>query len=239
VNDTTVALDYAELARGLDDAPPSEIISWAVERFRPSIVLACSFGGPTGMVALDMVMNVDRTIPVYYLDTGLLFRETYELVERVRRQYGIDPIPVAPDRTVAQQAEAFGPALWERDPNACCAMRKVQPQLSFLQNFDAWISGIRRDQAKTREATQVVQYDARFKVAKICPLAHWDERMVWTYIDAHHLPYNALHDAGYPSVGCVPCTRAVADGEDRRAGRWPGFNKIECGLHAEPAAGEH
>ena len=188
------------------------------------------------MVVLDIAMRVDRSIPVYYLDTGLLFPETYELVDRVRSCYGIDPIAVRPQETVEQQAVTRGEALWLRDPNACCRLRKVEPQMSFLRDYGAWIAGLRRDQAITRSQIPVVQFDTEFQLTKICPLAHWDERMVWSYIRAHDVPYNSLHDCGYPSAGCVPCTRAIVPGEDMRAGRWPGFDKIECGLHADTRA---
>ena len=183
------------------------------------------------MVVLDIAMQVDRSIPVYYLDTGLLFPETYQLIDRVRAHYGIQPIAVRPQDTVEEQAVTHGEALWLRDPNACCRLRKVEPQMSFLRDYDAWIAGLRRDQATTRSNIPIVQFDTTFGLTKICPLAHWDERMVWTYVRAHGVPYNSLHDSGYPSAGCVPCTRAISPGEDIRAGRWPGFDKTECGLH--------
>jgi phosphoadenosine phosphosulfate reductase len=211
---------------------PQEILAWALERYRGRITLACSFGGPTGIVALDMVMELDRSTPVFYLDTGLLFPQTYSLVERVAKRYGIEPIAVSPQLDLADQERLFGPQLWGRDPDACCALRKVAPQRAFLQEFDAWIAGIRRDQSRTRRHAAIVERDERFGVVKINPLARWTEREVWAYLRERDLPYNDLHDRGFPSVGCVPCTRAVSPGEDSRAGRWPGRPKIECGLHA-------
>jgi phosphoadenosine phosphosulfate reductase len=219
------------VAARLDAVPPQEILEWALARYQPRIVLACSFGGPTGMVALDMVMSIDRSTPVYFLDTGLLFPQTYELLDRVSERYGITPIGVKPTLSLLEQAFLHGDKLWERNPDACCAIRKVEPQRDFLTQYDAWISGIRRDQSATRKETPVVQFDQQFGIAKISPLAHWDERMIWTYIRAHDLPYNELHDRNYPSVGCVPCTRAIQTGEDLRAGRWSGREKTECGLH--------
>ena len=184
------------------------------------------------MVLLDMAMEIDRSLPVYYLDTDLLFPETYALVETVAERYGIQPIAVRAELTIAAQASAHGDALWVREPDRCCALRKVEPQQRFLSNYDAWITGVRRDQSSTRASVEPIAWDERFKLVKVSPLAEWDEQMVWTYVRAHNVPYNALHDRSYPSIGCMPCTRAVAAGEDLRAGRWSQFVKTECGLHA-------
>lgn len=215
-------------------ASPETILRWAIGEYRPNIALACSFGGPSGMVVLDLAMGIDRSIPVYYIDTGLLFAQTHELAERVAAKYGIAPIAVKPRLALAEQASAYGEALWERDPDACCALRKVEPQFEFLRGFDAWISGIRRDQTIERRGTPVVQWDDRFGLVKINPLAAWTEREVWDYVVQHNLDYNALHDRGFPSIGCTPCTRAAAHAGDARAGRWAGSAKTECGLHAGP-----
>jgi phosphoadenosine phosphosulfate reductase len=217
--------------RRIDGAPPDGVMRWALETYRGGIALACSFGGATGAAALDMVARIDPTVPVYYLDTGLLFEETYALVERVRLRYGIDPIPVPALLTLEEQQAKYGPELWKRDPDACCHLRKVVPQGDFLKGYRAWISGIRRDQSPTRASAQPVEWDDRFGLVKINPFAHWDERQVWAYVMEHEVPYNELLDRGYPSIGCVPCTRALAAGEDARAGRWSGFVKTECGLH--------
>jgi len=138
---------------------------------------------------------------------------------------------VCPALTVEGQAQLNGDALWSRDPDSCCAIRKVEPQRQFLSGYDAWITGIRRDQTSARASQAAISWDEQFQLAKITPLVEWDETMVWTYIRAHGVPYNALHERNYPSLGCVHCTRTVAPGEDARAGRWPGFTKTECGLH--------
>jgi phosphoadenosine phosphosulfate reductase len=225
-----------EVARNLEDAPAVEIIKWGLEAYPSRIVLACSFGGPSGIVILDLTMGMDSSTPVYYLDTGLLFPETHALIDRITTRYGIDPIPVSPALTIEQQNEQFGEALWKRDPDACCDLRKVQPQHVFLSQYDAWISGIRRDQTHTRRLAPVVQWDERFGLVKINPLAKWTEAEVWNYIRKHGLPYNGLHDRGFPSIGCVPCTRALDLNDDLRSGRWPGFTKTECGLHILPHA---
>lgn len=227
-----------EAAR-LETASPQEIIAWAAGVYRPRLALSCSFGGASGMVLLDMAMQLDSTIPVLYTDTGLLFPETYALLAACKQHYGITPRAVRTRLSLARQAERYGDELWTRDPDACCELRKVRPQRAALKGFDAWITGIRRDQARTRRATPVVQWDAVFGLAKINPLATWDERAVWHYILAHKLPYNPLHDRGFPSIGCVPCTRAIQPGEDLRAGRWSGITKVECGLHLAPAGARH
>lgn len=214
-----------------EDTPPQEILAWALQRYKGRIALACSFGGPTGMVALDMAMEIDRSVPVYYLDTGLLFPETYALVDRIAERYDISPIAVRPRLSLERQRERLGDALWTRDPERCCGIRKVEPQAEFLRGYGAWISGIRHDQSPWRRDASAVQWDENFSLVKVSPFVRWDESMIWTYIRAHGLPYNALHDRDYPSIGCVPCTRPVSAGEDARAGRWPDLAKTECGLH--------
>jgi phosphoadenosine phosphosulfate reductase len=225
--------DLQRLGGQLETASPQEILAWALETYTPRITLACSFGGPSGMALLDMVMRLDPSIRVFYLDTGLLFAETYALAAEAQRRYGITPRAVRPGLTLAQQSAQFGDALWARDPDHCCELRKVIPQRKALKGYDAWITGLRRDQASTRRGIAVVEWDNKFGLAKVNPLATWDERDVWRYIDAHNVPYNPLHDRGYPSIGCTHCTRPVAAGEDMRAGRWSGFEKLECGLHTK------
>jgi phosphoadenosine phosphosulfate reductase len=223
--------EIEQVAHSFEDASAESVLTWAVTAFAPRLVVSCSFGGPTGMVIVDMLMKIDRSIPVAYLDTGLLFPETYELVESIARRYGITPLAVRPKLTVEEQGAEHGQALWEREPQRCCAMRKVEPQRAFLRDYDAWITGIRRDQGSTRKATPTVQWDKAFDLVKINPLAAWDERAVWRYIAEHDVPYNPLLERGYASIGCMPCTRPVSAGEDARAGRWSGFDKTECGLH--------
>ena len=214
-----------------------ETLEWAAATYPGQVVLAGSFGGPSGMVLLDMVARLQLPIPTYYLDTGLLFPQTYELIEKVRERYGIDPIAVEPELDLEAQAAQFGEALWARDPNKCCALRKVAPQRKFLSNYRAWITGLRRDQSPTRASIQIVEWDELSGgLFKISPLAEWTEEDVWAAIRMYDIPYNALHEEGYPSLGCIPCTRAVAPGDDMRAGRWAGFTKTECGLHARPTA---
>ena len=228
-------MNPAEIAAsGLEGAAPQYVLAWALEQY-PKIVLSCSFGGPGGMVLLDMLMAIDRSVPVSYIDTDRLFPETYALIERVEKRYGIAVVPVRTALTLEQQRDQYGVDLWKRNPDLCCELRKVAPQREFLSQYDAWITGIRRDQSTLRATTPVVQWDAGFGLVKINPLAQWDEGMVWAYVRAHDLPYNELHDRGYPSIGCMGCTKPVADGDnDKRSGRWSDFSKSECGLHVPP-----
>lgn len=212
------------------------ILRDAARTYPGKLVLACSFGGPTGMVLLDLLSRIDPAVPVYYLDTELLFPQTYELVARVRERYGIEPIAVRPELSVAAQNARYGEALWARDPDACCDLRKVRPQHAFLANYDAWITGIRRAGGDSRAETRFEERDDAGRM-KIAPLADWNDGDVWSYVTRYGVPYNPLNDVGYPSVGCTHCTRAIVAGEDVRAGRWSGFAKTECGLHTEPEKG--
>ncbi|HWQ15886.1 MAG TPA: phosphoadenylyl-sulfate reductase [Roseiflexaceae bacterium] len=209
---------------------PEELLDWATAHFGDEIVLTCSFGGPSGMVLLDMLARLGRRTPVVFLDTGLLFPETYALAEQAARRYGVTIERRRPALTLAEQERREGPDLFWRDPDRCCAIRKVAPLAETLRRYRAWVSGIRRDQAESRAATELLQWHARHAVLKIAPLAYWSERDVWRYIHAHQVPYNPLLDQGYPSLGCLPCTRP-ASGADARAGRWSGFAKVECGIH--------
>lgn len=223
--------DLLTVGSAMDTWEPQDIVAWAQRTYSPSLTLACSFGGITGMALLDMAVRLAAACDVYYLDTGFLFAETYDLIERVERTYGITPRAIRPAWSADEQARQEGESLWSRNPDRCCAIRKVEPQRAALAGYAAWMTGLRRVQSDTRHATPLVQWDTTFDLVKIAPLAHWDDKQVWRYIAAHHVPYNALHDAGYPSIGCTHCTRSVQKGEDARAGRWSGFAKTECGLH--------
>jgi phosphoadenosine phosphosulfate reductase len=177
-----------------------------------------------------MVARLGRSTPVIFLDTDLLFPATYALAEAAARRYGIVIERRHPAISLAEQAQQAGPRLYERDPDRCCGIRKVAPLAEALAPYDAWISGIRRDQSATRKTAALLEWSSRYSLLKISPLAFWSEREVWAYIFAHNIPYNPLLDGDYPSVGCIPCTRP-AHGADMRAGRWTGFAKTECGIH--------
>jgi phosphoadenosine phosphosulfate reductase len=212
------------------DRSAEALLDWATEQFGARIVLTCSFGGVSGMVLLDMVVRIGRGTPIVFLDTDLLFPETYALAERAEHHYGISIIRRRPALTLDEQAQQEGPQLYARDPDRCCHIRKVTPLAEALQPYDAWISGIRRDQSSTRATIDLVQWSARHTALKINPLAYWTERQVWSYIFANDVPYNPLLDRGYPSLGCTPCT-SPAGADNARAGRWAGFAKTECGIH--------
>ncbi len=208
-----------------------DVLRWGFGRFSPDIAIASAFGAE-GMVLIDLASRVRSNFRVFTLDTGFFFRETYELIEKVERRYGVQVERCHPELTPAQQERVHGPALWARDPDRCCALRKVEPLRSKLQRMTAWVSAIRREQTAARAASFKIEWDIRFELVKLNPLADWTSDDVWAYIRSHNVPYNPLHDRNYPSIGCTHCTRAVRPGEDPRAGRWAGFGKTECGLHA-------
>lgn len=222
-----------EAATRLHDAQPEAILEWLFGRYGEGVTLASAFGNTSDVVLIDLVSKVAPGTEVFYLDTDFLFPETYDLIERTRERYG-DTIRLRKyrtDLTPEQQAQQHGEALWESQPDLCCDIRKVQPIYSALEGKRAWITGIRRDQSPTRADAPAVQWDAKFGLAKANPLVTWDEKESWKYIFANDVPYNLLHDRSYPTVGCTHCTRAVGEGEDQRAGRWAGKDKLECGLH--------
>ncbi|RNB56958.1 phosphoadenylyl-sulfate reductase [Brevibacillus gelatini] len=209
---------------------PQDVLVLAVEHFAGSLVLAASFGAED-VVLIDMLHKLAPTIPVFYLDTNKHFPETYETRDKLEERYQTNFIQVLPEMTLAEQEKLHGEKLWEKDPNLCCQIRKVEPLKRVLSGYDAWITGIRRDQAPTRANAKKVEWDEKFQLVKFNPLADWTMDQVWAYIHANDVPYNPLHDRNYPSIGCSVCTRPVQPGQDPRAGRWAGFDKTECGLH--------
>jgi phosphoadenosine phosphosulfate reductase len=225
-------MELAAWNRRFENETPQALLSWAAERWGSRLALTCSFGGAAGMVLLDMILEVAPETPVLYLDTGLLFPETYALIAQVREHYGKALQPVYPANTVAQQAVKEGAALWERDPDRCCGLRKVQPLSEVLAPYHAWIAGLRRDGGATRSGVKLLEWSNKHNLVKLNPLAFWNDRDVWRYINKHDVPYNPLLDQGYTSLGCVPCTRLPIS-DDPRSGRWAGFAKTECGLHVE------
>ncbi len=226
----------AELKRvsdAFESQQPQDVLKEAIKRFAPKIVVACSFGAED-VVLVDMVHRIDPSIPLFYLDTDFLFPETYATRDRIIQQYALKPaqvIQVQSLLTPDQQAAQHGPALWSTEPDRCCQLRKVEPLMRVLKGYDAWITGIRRDQSPTRANAGLIEWDGKFQLVKVNPLARWTWSDVWTYIKVYEVPYNPLHDQNYPSIGCTHCTAPVAPGEDPRAGRWKTFTKTECGLH--------
>ncbi|NGZ10154.1 MAG: phosphoadenylyl-sulfate reductase [Nitrospira sp. LK70] len=212
---------------------PQDVLVAAIERYGPKIVVACSFGAED-VVLVDMVHRINPSVPLFYLDTEFLFPETYATRDRVIERYELRPAQIIQVKSVLtpqKQAESYGEALWARDPDQCCRLRKVEPLTHVLRGYDAWITGIRRDQAPSRENAGLIEWDQRFELVKVNPLARWTWADVWTYIKVYEVPYNPLHDQDYPSIGCTHCTAPVAPGDDPRAGRWKNFVKTECGLH--------
>jgi len=208
-----------------------ELLVWASTEFGATLCLTCSWQKQSS-VLVHMVASLPHRPAIVELDTHLFFRESYETRDRLVERYDLALLrPHIP--TIAEQHRSEGPNLWETNPDRCCHVRKVEPLIEALAPFSAWISGIRRDQSPSRATIRKVQWSERYGVWKIHPLADWDERRVWTYIAANEIPYNPLHDVGYRSIGCIPCTRPTAAGEEERAGRWAGSDKLECGLHLE------
>lgn len=218
------------ISDGFEGVAPEAVLRWAVEQFGDGVALATGFG-VEGCVLIDALARVDRGARIFYLDTDLLFPDTYALIERLRARYGVRFERRATPLSVDEQAALHGERLWERDPAECCRLRKVEPLRETLAGLSAWVTAIRRDQTFARAGAGIVERDRKFGLVKINPLAAWSSRDVWRYVFEHDVPYNPLHDMGYPSVGCAPCTSIVNSGEDPRAGRWRGTAKTECGLH--------
>ncbi|WP_415281990.1 phosphoadenylyl-sulfate reductase [Candidatus Nitrososphaera sp. FF02] len=239
-----MALDAAQvqqLAKEFESKSAQEILKWAIDRYGKKIGLASSFGAED-VVLIDMMANIDKEkAHVFTLETGRLNQETYDVMDDVRARYGIKVEAYFPDqKEVEDMIRGKGMNLmYESVENRklCCEIRKVHPLNRALANLDGWITGLRRDQAATRGDTKKIEIDAGHRgIIKLNPIADWTSDMVWDYIKKNNVPYNKLHDMGYPSIGCEPCTRAVQQGEDPRAGRWWWENAAskECGLHFDP-----
>lgn len=219
-----------QLAAAFENEPAESLLQYALNEFGDGISLACSFGAEDVVLA-HIVAGIRPGARVFYLDTGFLFPETFAVREKIAARYPLRIEARVPLLTPEQQAGKHGDELWARHPDQCCDIRKVQPLTQQLSELDAWITGIRRDQAPTRANAKKVEWDAKFGLVKFNPLADWTWERVWDYIRANNVPYNELHDRNYPSIGCTHCTRPVLPGQDPRSGRWAGFQKTECGLH--------
>ena len=227
--DTMTLQQTAEQAgRDLETASAQDVLRWAVQTFGETFVIASSMGD--GLLAA-LVSEVAAGVDVLFLDTGYHFAETIGTRDAVAQVYDVSVRTMLPLLTVAEQDAAHGERLYERDPNACCALRKVEPLARGLEPYTAWASGIRRDEATTRRDIGVVEWDAKREMVKVNPIATWTQADVDAYVEANGVLVNPLAYDGYPSIGCAPCTRRVAPGEDPRSGRWAGSAKTECGLH--------
>ena len=228
--DPAVLEQLREHSLALEKATPREIIAWAVEHYFPLLTMATAFG-PEGCVIIHYLAEIEPRTPIFNLDTGYQFPETLALRERILERYGIAVEYKCADTTVEQYEAQNGGPLYKTNPDKCCFDRKVTVLRQAALGMRAWMSGIRRDQSSDRAAAPIVGWDKKFGLVKISPLANWTKKDIWKLITEHNIPYNPLHDQGYTSIGCWPCTRAVMFGEDERAGRWSGTAKVECGLH--------
>jgi phosphoadenosine phosphosulfate reductase len=216
--------------RQLEGASAEEILRWAAAAFTSKLTMATAFGAE-GCCLIHMLADVAPQTRIFNLETGYQFPETLELRERIRARYSIEVEFIYPETTVSEYEAEYGGPLYRIRPDQCCHDRKILPLRRAVAGYEAWISAIRGDQTQDRARARVVQWDAKFNLVKVNPLLSWDRKQVWRFILDHDIPYNPLHDQGYPSIGCWPCTAAVAEGQDERAGRWAGTKKKECGLH--------
>lgn len=214
----------AELA----GASAEDLITWSAMEFGGNVVATQSMAN----AALStLVAAIAPNIPVVFVDTGYHFAETLDTLERVRTRTGLTIVSVSSRVSVEEQSEHYGPDLWSRDPDLCCSIRKVRPLEDILANHEAWLTGMRRGAAGARRAARAIDYDAKRNVVKVSPILDWSDADLAAFTAEHAVEVSPLLSQGFPSIGCRPCTRPVAPGEDPRAGRWSGFDKVECGIH--------
>ena len=222
--------ELLQIQHAAESWTPQQTLKWAFDTFGSSVAISSAFGAE-GMALIDMASRIRKDFRLFTIDTEFLFPETYNLMDRIEEKYGIAIERVYSAFSPQEQEQRHGAALWSRDPDRCCNLRKVEPLRRKLGELNAWITSIRRDQTSARSSARRVEWDAKFGLVKVGPIVDWTSKQVWRYIHDHDVPYNELHNQDYPSIGCTHCTRAVKPGEDPRAGRWPGFAKTECGLH--------
>jgi phosphoadenosine phosphosulfate reductase len=210
----------------IEDLSAEEVLAYAVERFHPALKVATSFQKEASVI-MHMLLQIEPEARFFTLDTGLFFPETYDTWKQLEDRYDIQIETAHGGMSLARQEVLYGPEFWKRDPEACCGIRKVKPMREALADCDAWVTGLRRDQSPTRTNAPKLGWDKKHGLWKIAPLATWTDKDVWNYIAKHDIPYNELHDRGYASIGCTPCTKAGSG----REGRWADSNRLECGLH--------
>jgi phosphoadenosine phosphosulfate reductase len=220
----------AETQSNAENWNPQRVLSWAFETYGNEVAISSAFGAE-GMVLIDMASRARKDFRVFTVDTEFLFPETYNLIDRIEQKYEIKIERVFSLHSPEEQERIHGAALWASDPDRCCNLRKVEPLRRKLGTLRAWVTSIRRDQTSFRKDARKIEWDEKFGLVKVNPIADWSSKQVWRYLVEHGVPYNSLHDQNYPSIGCTHCTRAIRPGEDPRAGRWPGTAKTECGLH--------
>ncbi len=232
VENTLARLDFSAVSLEMEPWSPQEILTWAVDTYGKKLAMATAFG-VEGCVLMAMLAEIPggRDVYLFNLDTGYQFAETMVLRETIMAKYDLFIDLVKAKESVPEMEARFGGPIYDKTPDECCRIRKVVPLNEAVVGYDAWISSIRRDQSPIRANAPIVGWDRKFNIAKVNPLANWTRKEIWKYVFDNSVPYNPLHDQGYTSIGCKPCTRAVEVGEDERAGRWASFTKKECGLH--------
>ena len=223
--------ELSRAAESLERSSPQDILRWAVDVYGRDLALSVSFGNSEGMVLLDMLSRITDEAQVFTLDTGFLFEETIRFREEAMKRYPLPLKVVTPGLTIDEQVARYGPKLYSCKPDLCCEIRKIEPQRRFLRDYSAWVTGIRREQTEQRASTPVLSWEERFGVVKIAPLVNLSAEEVEEYVCERSIPRNPLLGRGYKSIGCAPCTQPVSEDGDARAGRWPGMDKTECGLH--------
>lgn len=231
-----VSNNEAEAKLG-EDSPSEQLIAWSLENFAERKMLITTSFGMEGCALIDMFAKTQKPLTIAYLDTMFFFKETHELRERMEQRYPhLTFVNRGTALTPEQQETIYGPELWKRDPDQCCKIRKVDPMIEVMKDVEVWLTGLRRDQSPARANMRVLEWDWKYQVLKFNPLASWSRKMIWEYVQHNSVPYNALHEQGYPTVGCTHCTTPVPGssiGEYSRAGRWTGTQKNECGLHGD------
>jgi phosphoadenosine phosphosulfate reductase len=223
-------IDLKASSDSLEQSRPEDILRWAASTYGDRLTMATAFGAE-GCVIVAMLAEIAPDTRIFNLETGYQFRETLELRERIKERYGIEVEYVRAAETVEEMEARFGGPIYRTRPDECCRLRKLVPLRQAVEGFDAWISAIRRDQTRDRSKSGIVEWDQKFGLVKINPLANWSSDDVWEYVRAHDIPTNPLHQEGYPSIGCWPCTRPADPTQDDRSGRWAGTLKTECGIH--------
>jgi len=230
--------ELSALNRRFERAHPPEILRWALEDSGLDRIAIASAFQAEGTCVMHMATRLRPDVPVLFLETGFHFAETLAFKRQLTELLGLNVVDLVGEHTVESQAAAFGPRLFERDPDRCCDLNKVRPMLRALRGLDAWITAFRRDSSPTRaESPLVDRYEVEpgWWMVKVNPVAAWSRQQTWAYLQEHDLPHNPLYDLGYASIGCAPCTRLAFPGEPERSGRWAGLSKWECGIQEREA----
>lgn len=227
---TPTIVDLPTISNSLENSTPQEILQWAVNTYYPKLTMATAFGAE-GCVLLAMLSDIKPLIRVFNLETGYQFKETLELRDIIHKKYDIEVEFIKAYETIEEMESRLGGPIYNIRPDECCHIRKIEPLKQTLIGWNAWITAIRRDQTSYRASANIVEWDNKFNLVKINPLANYTKQEIWKFITENDVPYNTLYNQGFSSIGCWPCTNRVTEGIDDRAGRWTGFEKTECGIH--------